>query len=65
MYTISENGRLNIWECDTELDGLKPYEAPEGSVQQVEISSDEDDSGEHEWEPKNKGIGFIFLKKLT
>jgi len=22
LYTISRNGRLNVWECDTRLDGL-------------------------------------------
>lgn len=22
MYTVSKNGRLNVWECDTKLDGL-------------------------------------------
>ena len=22
LYTVSRNGRLNIWECDTKLDGL-------------------------------------------
>lgn len=28
MYTISRNGRLNAWECDTKLDGLIKSEKP-------------------------------------
>ena len=52
LYTISANGRLNIWECDTDLDGLKPYVAPEGNLPKIEVSSDEEDD---EDESKNKG----------
>ncbi|XP_053398750.1 periodic tryptophan protein 2 homolog [Mercenaria mercenaria] len=56
LYTISANGRLNIWECDTELDGLKPYKAPEGNLPKIEVSSEEEDEdGEQDGEPKNKG----------
>ncbi|KAL4230154.1 U3 snoRNP protein [Mactra antiquata] len=55
LYTISENGRLNIWECDTELNGLKPCEANKGMISKVEIhSDDEEDNLEYEGEPKNE-----------
>ena len=43
MYTISENGRLNVWECDTDLDGLIPYVAPDNEITDVEVQDDEDE----------------------
>ncbi|XP_052797070.1 periodic tryptophan protein 2 homolog [Mya arenaria] len=42
LYTISANGRLNVWECDTDLDGLKPYEAPDEEQKQVEVPEGEE-----------------------
>ncbi|XP_060576398.1 periodic tryptophan protein 2 homolog [Ruditapes philippinarum] len=53
LYTISANGRLNIWECDTDLSGLKPYEAPKGNLPKIEVNSDDEDEGPY-GEPKNK-----------
>ena len=43
LFSIDENGRLNVWECDTELNGLKPYEEPDRGDNQVEISDEEMD----------------------
>lgn len=54
LYTISANGRLNIWECDTDLDGLIPYKAPVGNLPKIEVSSEDEDE-EQDGEPKNKG----------
>lgn len=42
MYTISRNGRLNVWECDTRLNELikKPkYE----NVESEELGADSDE----------------------
>jgi hypothetical protein len=44
---------LNIWECDTDLSGLKPYEAPAGNLPKIEVNSDDEDEGPY-GEPKNK-----------
>ena len=43
LFSIDENGRLNVWECDTELNGLKPYEEPDRGDNQVELSDEEMD----------------------
>ena len=34
LYTISRNGRLNFWECDTRLDGLIKQTKPEPQYSQ-------------------------------
>ena len=41
MYTISRNGRLNAWECDTKLDGLIKSRKPDEQV--VVIGEDADE----------------------
>jgi len=51
-----------VWDCDTELDGLKPYEAPEGESQQIEaqegeseqIEAPEGEEGEKDESPGSK-----------
>ena len=52
MYSLSSNGQLCIWECDTELDGLIPWEDNEPVEQEEEIEIDDD---EKEEEDKGKG----------
>ena len=42
MYTVSRNGRLNVWDCDTQLDGLvkrEKYEIDEESNKVEELFS--------------------------
>ncbi|WAR00919.1 PWP2-like protein [Mya arenaria] len=46
LYTISANGRLNVWECDTDLDGLKPYEAPDEEQKQTKLHTYKEARGE-------------------
>ncbi|XP_052258916.1 periodic tryptophan protein 2 homolog isoform X2 [Dreissena polymorpha] len=46
LYTISANGRLNVWDCDTDLDGLKPFEAPDGETSTIEAPDGEDEAEE-------------------
>lgn len=37
MYTVGRNGRLNVWECDTKLNGLIPF------VEEEEEPEDDED----------------------
>ena len=39
-YTISRNGRLNVWECDTKLDGLIKRDKYE--IESIEESKNEE-----------------------
>ena len=48
VYTVGQKGQLCIWECDTDLDGLIPYEKPE---------DEESDEDEDEEEDQEKGEG--------
>ncbi|XP_013385709.1 periodic tryptophan protein 2 homolog [Lingula anatina] len=50
MISISENGQLCVWECDTDLDGLRPYQAPP----QVDSSSEEEEMEESKGKQKKK-----------
>jgi hypothetical protein len=36
LYTISRNGRLNVWECDTRLDGLIKQEKNEYLTEELD-----------------------------
>ena len=48
-----------VWECDTDLDGLKPYEEPDKGDKRVEVSDEEE--GEQEGvKDKNKPSGENF-----
>ena len=40
MYTIGRNGRLNVWECDTRLDGLIKQNKNEANPE-FDLDSDE------------------------
>ena len=51
---MSEDGWLNVWECDTDLDGLKPVEASDKGAKQVEVSEDEDESDNDDDNVSNK-----------
>ena len=44
MYSLSSNGQLCVWECDTELDGLIPRETeePVEEIQEKEPDAEED-----------------------
>jgi hypothetical protein len=39
-YTISRNGRLNVWECDTKLEGLV---RPEDYTEESSEENDDED----------------------
>ena len=44
VYSLSSNGQLCVWECDTELDGLIPREneEPVEEIQEKEPDAEED-----------------------
>ena len=48
---MSRNGRLNVWECDTRLDGL------------VKLDRDEDSNDENDDEDKKVDDDFLTNKK--
>ncbi len=53
MYTISRNGRLNVWECDTRLNELikKPkYE----NVESEELGADSDELSNRKFSQEEK-----------
>ena len=50
---MSKNGRLNVWECDTKLDGL------------VKLSRDGDSDDENDDEDKKVDDEFLTDKKKT
>ena len=43
VYSVCASGRVNVWECDTSLDGLIPYKPPEDTSLSVEISDGEEE----------------------
>lgn len=48
LYSVSKNGQLCIWECDTDLEGLNPVEeapAAEGSDEDEETEEDKEKNG--------------------
>ena len=45
-----------VWECDTDLDGLKPYEEPDKGDNRVEVS-DEEEGDQEGVNDKNKPSG--------
>ena len=45
-----------MWECDTDLSGLTPYEEPDKGDNQVEVS-DEEEEDQEGVRDKNKGSG--------
>ena len=44
VYSLSSNGQLCVWECDTDLDGLIPWEneEPVEEVKEKEPDAEED-----------------------
>ena len=54
---MSEDGWLNVWECDTDLDGLKPVEESDKGAKQVEVSEDESDNEDDDVGNKKKDSG--------
>ena len=73
-YTISRNGRLNVWECDTKLNGLveKTEEDDEEEQEESEHEGEEKktkaatvvkDETMGEDEEENKKIGIRYKKK--
>ena len=44
VYSLSSNGQLCVWECDTDLDGLIPWEneEPVEEVKDKETEAEED-----------------------
>ena len=44
VYSLSSNGQLCVWECDTDLDGLIPWEneEPVEEVKKKEPDAEED-----------------------
>ena len=44
VYSLSSNGQLCVWECDTDLDGLIPWEneEPVEEVKDKEPEAEED-----------------------
>ena len=63
---MSEDGWLNVWECDTDLDGLKPVEESDKGAKQIEVSEeDESDNEDDDVSNKKKESGTCsFLGKL-
>ena len=54
---MSEDGWLNVWACDTDLDGLKPVEESDKGAKQVEVSEDESDNEDDDVSNKKKESG--------
>ena len=50
LYTLSDNGQLVVWECDTDLDGLVPYDPTKKQKEE-----EEEDEEIDEEEKKKKG----------
>ena len=53
---MSEDGQLNVWESDTDLDGLKPFEEPDKGDKRIEVSDEEETDSEGVTD-KNKQSG--------
>ena len=51
VYSLSRNGHLCVWDCDTDLDGLEPMTAKVTEDTEVDSSSE---SEEDEAEKKKK-----------
>lgn len=41
LYTISQDAALCVWQCDTELDGLKPM-PPKDAAKEKKATEDEE-----------------------
>ena len=61
---MSEDGWLNVWECDTDLDGLKPVEESDKGAKQIEVSEDESDNEDDDVSNKKKESGMINVLKF-
>ena len=64
LYTLSGNGQLCIWECDTELDGLIPVTArskqqDEGEKASASESDSDDDADDEEKKKADNAKDFI------
>ena len=56
LYSISRNGQLCIWDCDTELDGLVEDDGTkEDSESESEEGSEEQGDGVKKKKKKKKG----------
>ena len=42
LYSISANGQLQVWQCDTALDGLIPSDPEEQEENEQEDEQEED-----------------------
>ena len=51
LYSVSKNGQVCIWECDTELEDLKPWQP---LVDQKDEDDDDDDDEEEEQDEKER-----------
>nr|XP_023648696.1 periodic tryptophan protein 2 homolog [Paramormyrops kingsleyae] len=45
LYTVSQDGALCVWECDTELDGLLPEKPREAPLQETGEEEEEEEEG--------------------
>ena len=68
VYSVSGNGQLNVWEADTDLEGLIPYEQQEESESEEESGeeSEEGESGESDadlQQVEDKVSRFTLLKR--
>ncbi|XP_019625240.1 PREDICTED: periodic tryptophan protein 2 homolog [Branchiostoma belcheri] len=65
LYTISRDGTLVIWECDTDLDGLVPGSARPKKEKEVEekVKGDSEESEEEEDKDKQEKILYKKVSK--
>ena len=61
LYTISRNGRLNVWDCNTKLDGLVKRNKGEdddlvktGNLDEDEIEDAEDKNEEKDLDAEDE-----------
>lgn len=50
LYTISQDAALCVWQCDTELDGLKPMPRKDAAKENSAAKNDEEFSEESKGE---------------
>ncbi|KAL3880486.1 hypothetical protein ACJMK2_032721 [Sinanodonta woodiana] len=69
LYSISANGHVCVWKCDTELTGLKPYTDTQKEKQLQEADDDEKDDEEERKEDdeadKEKEEEKILYKRIA
>ena len=66
VYSLSSNGQLCVWECDTELDGLIPWEdeEPVQEVEEQEPEAEEDNENASSQKVEPELESKILYKRL-